>query len=180
MAKANRKTIDVIFTLLGAALTAVLLVGGGLGLYAYHFATKNVHDQLVAQKIYFPAKGSPSFSPEEFPDIQKYAGQQVDNGAKAKAYADGFIARHLQKIAGGKTYSEVSAAAQADPSNQALQQQKQTLFQGEMLRGTLLGDGYGYWTFGMIALYASIAAFAGAAVMLVLVLLGIRHIKRSK
>jgi hypothetical protein len=109
--------------------------------------------------------------------LQKYAGQQVDNGVKAKAYANGFIGRHLDKVAGGKTYSEVSTAALQDPTNTALQQQKQVLFQGETLRGLLLGDGYAYWTFGMIAYYAALASFAGAAVMAMLVLLGLRRIK---
>jgi len=179
MAKANRKSIDITLTLLGAAVTVVLLVAGCLGLYAWHFATGQVHDQLAAQKVYFPAKGSPSLDPKEFPGLQQYAGQLVDNGPKAKAFADEYIAVHLQKIAGGKTYSEISTEAQADPTNAKLQQEKQTLFQGETLRGMLLGTGYAYWTFGMIALYAAIAAFVGAAVMAVLVLLGWRQIKRS-
>lgn len=178
MSKADRKIIDSVFVLLGIAVTAVLLVAGGLGWYAHNFAVGMVRTELSLQKIYFPEKGSPAFSPEEFPDIQKYAGQQVDNGLKAKAYANSFIARHLEKIAGGKTYAEVSAAAMADPSNAKLQQQKATLFQGETLRGLLLGDGYAYWVFGQIAGYASIAAFAGAGVMAVLVLLGVRHMKR--
>ncbi len=180
MAKADRRVIDKVFVLLGAAMVAVLLVIGGLSWYAYHFADSSVRTELSAQKVYFPPKGSPSLSPAEFPDIQKYAGQLVDNGPKAKAYANSFIARHLEKIAGGKTYSEVSTLAQADPTNTALQQQKQTLFQGETLRGLLLGDGYAYWTFGQIAAYAAIAAFAGAGVMAILVLLGLRHIARQR
>jgi len=44
----------------------------------------------------------------------------------------------------------------------------------------LLGDGYAYWTFGQIAQYAAVTAFAGAAVMAVLVLLGLRHMASSK
>lgn len=180
MAKANRKSIDITLTLLGAVVTVVLLVAGCLGWYAYHFATGEVHDQLAAQKVYFPPKGSPALDPAEFPGLQKYAGQIVDNGPKAKAYADEFIAVHLNKIAGGKTYSEVSAAAMADPTNQALQQEKSTLFQGETLRGLLLGNGYGYWTFGVIAGYAAIAMFAGAAITAVLTLLGWMHIRRSR
>lgn len=178
-AKANRKSIDITLTLLGAVVTVVLLVAGCLGLYAWHFATSQVHDQLAAQKVYFPPKGSPALNPQEFPGLQKYAGQQVDNGPKAKAFADEFIAVHLRKIADGKTYSEVSSEATKDPTNVKLQQQKQTLFQGETLRGMLLGTGYAYWTFGMIALYAAIAAFVGAVVMFVLVLLGLRQIKRA-
>jgi hypothetical protein len=180
MARSDRKTIDKVFILLGAAATAVLLVAGALGWYAYHFADNSVRTELSAQKVYFPPKGSPALDPQEFPDLQKYAGQLVDNGPKAKAYANGFIARHLEKIAGGKTYSEVSALALQDPTNTTLQQQKQTLFQGETLRGLLLGDGYAYWTFGQIAMYASLAAFAGAVVMAILVLLGLGHLRRAK
>ena len=180
MAKSDRKTIDKVFILLGVAMTAVLLVVGGLSWYAYRFADNSVRTELAAQKVYFPSKGSPGLDPSEFPDLQKYAGQLVDNGPKAKAYANGFIGRHLEKVAGGKTYSEVSALAKKDPTNTKLQSQKQTLFQGETLRGLLLGDGYAYWTFGQIAQYAAIAAFAGAGVMAVLILLGLRHLARLK
>ncbi|MFA5003824.1 MAG: hypothetical protein WC498_00930 [Candidatus Saccharimonadales bacterium] len=180
MAKSDRKTIDKVFILLGLATTVVLLVVGSLSWYAYRFATNSVRTELSAQKVYFPPKGSPALDPAEFPDLQKYAGQLVDNGPKAKAYANGFIGRHLEKVAGGKTYSEVSTLSKADPTNAKLQQQKQTLFQGETLRGLLLGDGYAYWTFGLIAQYAAIAAFAGAAVMVLLVLFGLRHIARTK
>jgi hypothetical protein len=180
MAKANRKSIDITLTLLGAVITVVLLMAGLLGTYAYRFATNQVHDQLAAQKVYFPPKGSAALDPKEFPGLQKYAGQLVDNGPKAKAYADEFIAVHLEKIAGGKTYAEVSEEARANPDDKTLAAKKQTLFQGETLRGLLLGSGYGYWTFGVIAGYAAIGAFVGAAVMAVLVLLGLRQIRRTK
>ena len=180
MARSDRKVIDKVFILLGVALTAVLLVVGSLAWYAYRFADKSVHDELAAQKIYFPPKGSPALDPAEFPDLQKYAGQRVDNGPKAKAYANGFINRHLQKVADGKTYSEVSAEAMKDPTNTTLQQQKTTLFQGETLRGLLLGDGYAYWTFGQIAMYAALASLVGAAVMAVLVWFGLKHLSKLR
>jgi hypothetical protein len=180
MAKSDRKTIDKVFILLGLAMAVTLVIVGGLALYASNFAKTSVKDELSAQKVYFPPKGSPGLDPAEFPGLQQYAGQQVDNGVKAKAYANEFIGAHLEKIAGGKTYSEVSALAMQDPTNATLQQQKAALFQGETLRGLLLGDGYAYWTFGMIAYYAAIAAFAGAAIMGLLVLLGLRHLSRTK
>jgi len=180
MASTERKAIDKVFILLGVMATIALLGASALGWYGYNFATSQVRTELTAQKIYFPEKGSPALDPETYPDLQQYAGQLVDDGPKAKAYANGYIGRHLDKIAGGKTYSEVSALAMKDPSNQELQKQKASLFQGETLRGLLLGDGYAYWTFGMMALYASIAALAGAIVMAILVLLGLRHLKRLK
>jgi hypothetical protein len=180
MAKTERKAIDKVFILLGVMVSVMLFGASGLGWYGYKFATTQVHTELKAQKIYFPAKGSPALDPKVYPDLQKYAGQQVDDGPKAKAYANGFIGRHLKNIADGKTYSEVSALAMKDPGNQELQKQKATLFQGETLRGLLLGTGYAYWTFGMMALYASIAALAGAIVMTILVVLGLRHLQRLK
>lgn len=180
MAKSDRRAIDKVFILLGLISTVVLSVVSGLAWYGYHFATTQVKTELSAQKIYFPAKGSPSFSAEEYPTIQKYAGQLVDNGPKAKAYANEYIGHHLEKIAGGKTYAEVSSEALKDPTNTTLQAQKASLFQGETLRGLLLGDGYAYWTFGMMALYACLASLAGAVIMALLVLLGLAHLKRSK
>lgn len=179
MAKTNRKTIDTVFVLLGVVSTVMLLVIGSLAWYAHKFATDSVKTELSAQKVYFPPKGSPALDPAEYPDLQQYAGQLVDDGPKAKAYANGFIGRHLEKVADGKTYSEVSALAMKDPTNQTLQQQKAALFQGETLRGLLLGDGYAYWTMGQIAGYAAIASFVGAAVMALLVLLGKRRLDRA-
>lgn len=180
MAKSDRKTIDKVFILLGLVLTAVLVIVGCLALYASNFAKTSVKDELTAQKIYFPPKGSESLDPAEFPGLQQYAGQQVDDGVKAKAYANEFIGVHLEKVANGQTYSEVSALAMKDPTNTTLQTQKAVLFQGETLRGLLLGDGYAYWTFGLIAYYAAIAAFIGAALMGILVLLGLRHLSKAK
>ena len=93
-----------------------------------------VHDQLVPQKIFFPAAGSPAL----LPGVKQYAGQQLDNGSQAKAYANNFINVHLSKIAGGQTYAQVSTAALAAPTNAKLAEEKATLFQGETLRGLLL------------------------------------------
>lgn len=174
----ERKAIDKVFVMLGTAATILLLVASAMAFWGYRFATDQVRDQLSEQKIFFPEKGSPALDPEEFPDLQQYAGKQVTDGPTAKAYADGFIKRHLEKVADGKVYAEVSAEAMKDPTNAKLQQQKATLFQGETLRGLLLGTGYAYWTFGMMALYASLAALVGAVVMFVLVLLGVRHLRR--
>ena len=177
MAKTQRKVIDKVFIMLGVCAAAVLLVVGGLAWYGYSFTHKQVHDELVSQKIYFPPKGSPALDPSEFPDLQKYGGQQVDSGAKAKAYANGFIGRHIEKIAGGQTYAQVSTAALADPGNAALQQEKTTLFQGETLRGLLL-NAYAFDTLGLIAYYVAITSFVGAAIFAILVLMGLGHLKR--
>jgi hypothetical protein len=180
MASTERKAIDKVFILLGVMATIALLGASAVGWWGYRFATTQVRTELAEQKIYFPPKGSPALDPAEFPDLQKYAGQLVDTGPEAKAYANGFIKRHLDKVAGGKTYAEVSTAALADPTNTDLQKQKAVLFQGETLRGLLLGDGYAYWTFGMMAMYAALGALVAASIMFALVLLGWAHLKRLK
>lgn len=174
----RRRTFDIILSSVGAVVTIVLLVAGGLLMWGYTFANNNVHDQLAAQQIYFPAAGSDALkSPEIGPFLNQYAGQKLTTGAQAEAYADHFIAVHLKEVAGGKTYAQVSAQAIADPNNAQLQGQVNTLFKGETLRGMLL-NAYAFWKVGQIALFAAIAAFAGALVMLVLTFLGYAHLRR--
>ena len=51
------------------------------------------------------------------------------------------------------------------------------MFKGTTLRGMLL-NAYGFWQMGQIAWFAAIAAFAGAALMLILSLLGLWHLRR--
>jgi hypothetical protein len=181
--RTERKAIDKVFILLGIAATVVLVVIGSLAWHGYRFATESVTNELTRQKIFFPAAGSTAISslPEaDRVQVEKYAGQQLVNGEQAKIYADNYINAHLKKIADGKTYAEVSGEAQKDPTNQKLQQQRTSLFQGETLRGLLLGSGYTFWTFGLIAKYAAMAAFIGAGVMALLVALGLLHLVRLK
>ena len=140
---------------LQAIMVLVLGFCAGFLYWGSGFVNGMVHDQLAAQQIYFPAKGSPALDPKEFPDLQQYAGQQVDNGDKAKAYANGFIGRHLEKVANGQTYSQVSAKAQASPQDTKLAAQVQTLFRGETLRGLLL-YAWGWSQVGLYAFYAAI------------------------
>jgi hypothetical protein len=147
-------------------LFLVLAVGGSLLFWGGSFAKNMVHDQLSAQKITFPAKGSAALDPKEFPGLQQYAGQAVDSGPKAKAYANEFIATHLKATAGGMTYSQASEASRANPADTKLAGQVQTLFRGETLRGLLL-YAWGWSVVGMIATYVAYAAFAGAAIILI-------------
>ena len=173
MAKSKTQTqiTKQVFMYLSAIAAALLLAIGGLALWANTFIGDMVKTELSAQKVYFPEKGSPAFSPEEYGDIQQYAGELVDTPEEAKAYANGYIGRHLSKVADGKVYSEVSEEARKDPANQALQAQKATLFQGETLRGILLTSGYGFGTVGVIAGIAAYVAFIGAAALAVVAFL---------
>jgi hypothetical protein len=156
---ATRRVVEVI-------LAVILGVGSGLLFYGSHFGLNMVHSQLAAQNISFPVKGSPALSPAEFPDLQRYAGQKVDTGPKAKAYANGFIGRHLTAAAGGQTYAQLSTKAQANPNDTKLAAQVNTLFKGETLRGLLL-YAWGWSVVSTIALYAAIGALLGFLIMLV-------------
>jgi hypothetical protein len=158
----TRRVVEII-------LVVILGAGGGLLLFGANFGLDMVHSQLNAQDISFPAKGSPGLSPAEFPDLQQYAGQRVDSGPKAKAYANGFIARHLLKIGGGKTYSQLSGESLAKPDDTALAGQVATVFKGETLRGLLL-YAWGWSVVSTIALWAAIAALLGFLIMLMVTL----------
>ncbi len=166
--KSNDHAVDNVFMVLAAVVAVALFVIGGLAWWAHSFTSDMVRTELSAQKIYFPEAGAPNFSPETYPELQKYAGQLVDSGEKAKAYANGYIGQHLRDAAGGKTYSEVSTLARQNPDDETLQQQRETLLQGETLRGILLGTGYAFGTIGMIAGIAAwvLFALAGALVLI--------------
>ena len=164
------KTVPTL-VIIGSVLFLVLSVGSGLLLWGSGFAHHMVHSQLSEQQIQFPPKGSAALDPKEFPGLQRYAGQTVDNGPKAKAYADQFIKVHLQGIVNGQTYSRVSAQAQAHPDDAKLAGQTQTLFRGETLRGLLL-YAWGWSVVGEIAYWTGLAALFGALAVLIALALG--------
>jgi len=176
--KNQRKTIDKILIGLGIVATGVLLAIGGMAWWAYSFTSTNVKNELAAQKIFFPPVGSPAISAlpaEDQAKINLYAGQQLLNGDQAKVYADNFIGVHLEEVADGLTYAEVSSKALKDPTNTKLQGQANTLFKGETLRGLLIGDAYAFWTVGHIAQITALICFASAAIMALLVFMGLGH-----
>jgi hypothetical protein len=177
----RRRTFDALVSAAGLVLAAVLLIGGGLLLWGHSFVTNEVHNQLAAQKIVFSAKGSPELKALPASDaaaMSQYAGQLMTTGAQAETYADHFIAVHLVKIGGGKTYSQLSAASLAAPNNAALAGQVQAVFRGETLRSMLL-NAYGFWKMGQIMFAGAIVAFAAAGAMLILSILGFVHMSRS-
>ena len=179
--KTQRKHLDKVLISFGIVATAVLIGMGGLAWWTYSFVSSNVHNELAAQKIYFPPLGSPALaSPEIGPYLNQYAGQQLLTGPQAKAYADHFIAVHLSEVANGQTYAQVSTESLQDPANTTLQKQAQTLFQGETLRGLLLGDAYAFATIGQIAQVVACILFIGGGVMFLLVLFGLGHLAKSE
>jgi hypothetical protein len=169
----------------GAIVVVVLLVAGGLLLWGNDFTNSNVHNQLARQEIVFPSKAAfahakpgTEITPSMIPSVSRYAGQQLLTGAQAEAYADHFIAVHLSEMPYGGVYAKVSAAALADPTNAKLKALEQTSFQGTTLRGLLL-EAYAFWKIGQVMLWGAIASLILAALMSVLVVLGIRHARRT-
>jgi hypothetical protein len=174
----QRKTFDLLVTAVGGMLCVVLVAAGIFLTLSANFANSSVHDQLSQQEIVFPALGSPALaSPEIGPYLNQYAGQQLTTGPQAKAYADHFIGVHVTEIAGGKTYAQVSAEAQADPTNATLKAQQAELFQGQTLRGLLL-TAYAFSVFGEIAGIAAVVVWILAGIMLILTILGFVHYRR--
>jgi hypothetical protein len=154
----------------GAALAAVLLVAGGLLLWGSAYVHNTVQGQLAAQQISFPPaaafahpKAGTEITPSMIPSVSQYAGQQMLTGQQAEAYADHFIAVHIANMAGGKTYSQLSAQSQAQPGNTQLAGTVSTVFKGETLRSMLL-NAYGWWKISQITYIISLTAFGlGAA-----------------
>jgi len=177
----RRRTFDFLASSVGVLLAIVLLVAGGLLLWGYNFVNDQVTQQLTEQQIVFPAADSAAIKalpPDDAAAMKQYAGQLMTTGAQAKTYADHFIAVHLKEIGGGKTYSQLSAEALADPTNQKLAAQADTVFKGTTLRGLLL-NAYAFWQIGQIALIASIVSFVAGAIVLILSGLGFWHLRRT-
>jgi hypothetical protein len=192
----RRRTIDKIMIGIGIVATGAFVVAGSLLAYGANFSDDYVHDELSSQNISFP--DAESLNGEGRADLVKYAGEQVTTGPQAEAYAS-FINGHLEGIADGQTYADlgtVERAAKAavteavdngqpqtaveELQNKAdgVTAQRDSLFRGETLRGLLL-TAFAWSTVGMIAGYAAIGAFIAAAMMAVLVVLGVVHLRRT-
>jgi hypothetical protein len=185
----QRKIFDILASAGGLVMVVVLLVAGGLLMWGYSFANSNVHNQLGEQQITFPAKAAfahpvagSEITPSMVGTVSTYAGQPLVTGQEAAVYANDFIAVHLNEIGGGLSYAQLSAKAMALPKGSAAYTAAEatvtTVFQGTTLRGLLL-EAYAFSEFGLIALWAGIAAFVLAGVMALLVAFGFWHARRT-
>lgn len=193
----KRRTLDVLFSVGGLLIAALLVLAGIVLTSNANFANDYVTDQLTAQKITF--KPADQLTPEEKtqPCLVENAGKQLTTGKQAECYANNFIGLHLQSVADGKTYAELGAPQAAlreqvataeetnDPALPELQaqldqitQQRDTLFKGETLRGLLLTS-FGFSEFGAKAAQAATVAYIAAFVMFVLALAGFSHAAKT-
>jgi hypothetical protein len=180
-----RASFDKLISWTGVLLAAFLLLAGGMLTYAYVYIGGEVDTQLSQQDITMP-KGPAleSLPPADQAALKPYAGSPMDTGPEARAYADHYIQAHMNKASGGKSYSEISGQyvamtpeQKAGPEGQQLAGLRETLFQGNTLRGLLL-YGAAFATMGTIAGIAAIAVFIAAVILLILGLLGLRHASR--
>ena len=181
----SRKVFDKLISGGGVVLVVVLLVAGALMTWGHSFVNSNVRDQLAQQQIYFPPaaafahpKAGSEITPSMIPSVSQFAGKQLLTGEQARVYANDFIAVHLSNMPYHGVYSKISAASLANPKNAQLTALKQTSFTGTTLRGLLL-EAYAFSKIGAILLWGAIASFALAAIMAILVGLGIWHAART-
>jgi hypothetical protein len=189
----TRRRIDHLLIAAGVVAMVVMVVAGGLLTWGSNFSEDYVGDELAAQNISFPPAEALIEDGRE--DLVEFGGQQVDTGEEAEAYAS-FIQGHVAAIADGQTYSEIpdreAAAAveeaKASGASEAeiaeleataaqLKGQRDQVFKGEMLRGTLL-NAYAWSTMGRIAGIAATVAFVGAGLLALLSVAGVVHLRK--
>ncbi len=182
----RRTTFDKLLGWIGAGLGVALLAAGGLLLWGSAYVHNTVQSQLAAQQITFPPaaafahpKAGTEITPSMIPSVSQYAGQQLLTGQQAEAYADHFIAVHIAGMAGGKTYSQLSAEAIAQPGNTALAGTVATVFKGETLRSMLL-NAYGWWKVSQITYIIALAAFGLGTVSFLAGLLGFASLRHDR
>jgi hypothetical protein len=195
----QRRTLDIIFSVGGLVLAALLLVLGLVLQNQADFAKDYVHDQLSQQKITFTPVAGLSAEEKQAGCLVDYADEALTTGKQAECYANEYIGLHVSEVNDGKTYAETSGEARAleadadeaaetdpdAPETVALQEDAeelsgkvQTLFRGETLRGLLLTS-YGFSIFGERAQQAAIVSFAAAFVLLLASIAGFVHAFRT-
>ena len=189
----KRRTLDLLFSAGALAVAGLLLVLGLVMTSNANFARNYVKDQLSEQHISFKPADALTDEEAQSACLVKYAGEPLTTGKQAECYANDFIGLHLKSIADGQTYAdlgepemaledEVAAAQEAnDPALEDLQaqlaeltDQRETLFQGETLRGLLLTS-YGFSVFGVKGEQVATVAYLVAALLAVLALAGLIH-----
>jgi len=193
----QRRTLDILFSIGGLLLAALLLVLGLVMTSNANFAEDYVKDQLKQQHIVFTQAKFLTPEEKQASCLLDYAGEQLTTGKQAECYANSYIGLHVTKIAGGKTYADlgtpqreleakVEAAEKAgDPDLPTLQAkldkitgQRDTLFRGETLRGLLLTS-YGFSVFGVKGSEVATVCYIVAGLLFVLSIAGFIHAFRT-
>ena len=189
----KRRTLDILFSIGGVGLAALLLVIGVVMSDNADFSKKYVTDQLKAQKITFKAADALTDEERKAPCLITFAGQELTIGKQAECYANEFIGLHVKTSGKGLTYAEIGDAQTAlraqiataqrndDPGVADLQKQladltaqRETVFKGETLRGILLTS-YGFSELGNKADQAATVIYLGVVLLVALSMAGFVH-----
>ncbi len=189
----KRRTLDILFSIGGVGLAALLLIVGVVMSNNADFSKKYVTDQLVQQRITFKSADTLTDEERKAECLVKHAGQALTTGKQAECYANEFIGLHVKTSGGGKTYAEIGdvqttlrtqiATAQStnDPALADLQKQlaaattqRETVFKGETLRGVLLTS-YGFSELGNKAGQAATVIYLGVLLLVALSIAGFVH-----
>jgi hypothetical protein len=141
----RRTTVFRVLLAVGVSLVITGAVLWASGAYTHNM----IQDQLVAQQIRFPPADSFGMSAEEYPTLQQYAGQLVDDGPTAKAWANEFMTPHILELSDGVPYGVYSATAFQDPEINEADVIAKEMAIGEVQRGLLL-SAWGWWTIGSV------------------------------
>jgi hypothetical protein len=189
----KRRTLDILFSIGGVGLAALLLTIGVVMSSNADFSKDYVTDQLQQQKITFKSADTLTDEEREAPCLVEYAGKELTTGKQAECYANEFIGLHVKTSGGGKTYAEIgdiqtalraqitTAQAANDPAVADMQKQlatlttqRETVFKGETLRGILLTS-YGFSELGNKAQQASTVIYLGVILLVALSIAGFVH-----
>ena len=189
----KRRTLDILFSIGGLGLAALLVIIGVVLTSNANFANDYVTDQLSAQNITFKPADALTDEEKASDCVVENAGKKLTTGKQAECYANEFIGLHLKSVADGATYAELGTpqselrtqVADAEKTNApnlaSLQDQlteitaqRDTLFKGETLRGLLLTS-YGFSEFGTKAAQAATVAYIAAGLLLLLGIAGLIH-----
>src|SRR5437762_757154 len=189
----KRRTLDILFSVGGLVLAALLLIVGLVLTSNANFANNYVTTQLSEQNITFKTLDTLTAEEKQSSCLLQYAGQKLTTGKQAECYANDFIGLHVKSIADGKTYADLGtpqsqlqaqvtqAQKTNDPNLANLQKQlttitaqRDTLFKGETLRGLLLTS-YGFSVFGDKAGQGALVAYLAALLLALLSIAGFTH-----
>ena len=189
----KRRTLDLLFSIGGVGLAALLLIIGVVMSSNADFSKRYVTDQLSEQKITFKAADKLTEEEKQAACLVQYAGQELTTGKQAECYANEFIGLHVKSSGKGRTYAQIgddqtvlraqiTTAQQSGASNVAdLQKQladlttaRETVFKGETLRGILLTS-YGFSELGNKADQAATVIYLGVILLTLLSIAGFVH-----
>ena len=174
----KRRTLDILFSIGGLALAALLLVAGIVLTSNANFANTYVRPAEPAED-HLQDRRHAHRRGEGAACLVKYAGQPLTTGKQAECYANNFIGLHLQghrrrqdlrrarrpaerSCGPDRRGAEGNAPNLADLQKQLddVTRQRETVFKGETLRGLLLTS-YGFSEFGTKAGQAATVAYLG-------------------